>query len=446
MLLRALLGIANLTLVVGLASAQPAGPPRGPSTPPTDSAAGSAVTGQPGPEGRTDPVEVPPPSEKALRYYRSGNVLWGVDAVLGFLVPALFLFSGFSAWLRDRARGIGRNWFFTLVLYFVFFTLANFLIGLPLAYYVEFVRQHAYGLSNQTFGKWASDTLKGLAIGLVMGGLFLWVPYLLLEKSPRRWWLYTSLLAVPFICLLLLITPVWLDPLFNDFGEMKDKALEGQILALAERAGIEGGRVYEVNKSVDTKAVNAYVTGFGETKRIVLWDTLLAKLDARELLVVMGHEMGHYVLGHVYKGIAFFSLFILVNLHLAHRAAGFFIGRLGPRMGFSTLSDVASLPLLILLSNLFSFVATPVALAFTRYQEHESDRFGLEITRDNHAAATAFVKLQAENLGVPRPGLLYKLWRASHPPIGERIDFCNAYRPWERGEPLRYEHLFTPGH
>ena len=112
------------------------------------------------------------------------------------------------------------------------------------------------------------------------------------------------------------------------------------------------------------------------------------------------------------------------------------------RFGFDQLSDPASLPLILLLMAVFSLVVTPAVLTFTRYQEHEADRFGLEITRDNHAGAMAFVKLQEENLAIPRPGWLYKLWRASHPPVGERIDFCNEYRPWQRGEPLVYGHLF----
>jgi Zn-dependent protease with chaperone function len=226
---------------------------------------------------------------------------------------------------------------------------------------------------------------------------------------------------------------------------MKDKALEGEILALASRSGIEGGRVYEVDKSVDTKAVNAYVTGVGQTKRIVLWDTIIARLSRPELLFVMGHEMGHYVLGHVWKTIVAVSLLILLTLYLAHRTAGLVIGRFRARFGFDRLSDFAALPLLILLSNVFSLAVSPALLAWSRHQEHEADRFGLEITHDNRAAANAFVKLQEENLGVPRPGWLYKLWRSSHPPIGERIDFCNEYRPWERGEPGIYAPLFRDG-
>jgi len=393
----------------------------------------------------TAPVPVPKPSEKAMRYYKSGNVLWVVENVWGILIPVLFLFTGFSARIRDWAAKIGRKWVFIIGLYFIFFTLLNYLIDFPLSYYQEFVRQHAYGLSNQTFRKWFGDSLKELTVGLVIGFVTLWIPYLLLKKSPRRWWLYTSILAVPFICLFLLIAPVFIDPLFNDFGPMKNKSLESKILDLADQAGIEGSRVYEVNKSVDTKAINAYVNGFMSTKRIVLWDTILQKLDEQELLVVMGHEMGHYVLGHVIKGILFFSLLILVTLYVAHLTAGHLISRFKERFGFSELSDIASLPLFILLINSFSLVVTPIALSFSRHQEHEADRFGLEITRNNHAAAMAFVKLQQENLSNPRPGLLYKLWRSCHPPIGERIDFCNSYRPWERGEPLRYGDLFSRG-
>jgi Zn-dependent protease with chaperone function len=239
-----------------------------------------------------------------------------------------------------------------------------------------------------------------------------------------------------------MIGPIWISPLFNDFGPMQDKALEAEILALADRAGIEGSRVFEVNKSVDTEAVNAYVTGFLNTKRIVLWDTILSKLDSGELLFVMAHEMGHYVLGHVVRSTFVISGLILAGLYFVFRISGALIDRYRDRFGFDSLGDFASLPLIMLLMSLFMFVLTPVMMTYSRHQEHEADRFGLELTRDNHNAATAFVKLQQENLGNPRPGLLYKLWRAGHPTLGDRIDFCNEYRPWEAGEALRYGSLF----
>jgi Zn-dependent protease with chaperone function len=389
----------------------------------------------------TERVPVPEMSEKAARYYRSGIVLWFVNTLWALLIPAFFLFTGLSARIRNWAQKLGRKWFFVIALYFIIFSLVSYVIGLPLSYYQDFVRQHAYDLSNQTFEKWFTDSLKNLMVGLILGALFLWVPYLLLKKSPTRWWLYTSILFIPFLVFIMLIAPIWIDPLFNDFGPMKNKELEGKILALADKAGIEGSRVFEVNKSVDTKTVNAYVTGFGGTKRIVLWDTILAKLDDQEVLMVMGHEMGHYVLGHVWTGILFFSLLVLVTLYAAYKMAGFLIARYKDRFGFDQLSDIASLPLILLLISIFSLVITPIAFTFTRHQEHEADRFGLEVVQNNHAAATAFVKLQEENLSNPRPGWLSKLWRSSHPTPAERIEFCNDYRPWEKGEPLKYGDL-----
>jgi Zn-dependent protease with chaperone function len=406
------------------------------------SSAPSSSTATPPGARDQSPVAVPEPSEKAMARYRSGIVLWVADTVWGFMLPALILFTGFSARMRDWATRIGRKRLFVIAIYFAIFSVVTFAIDLPRAYYEEFVREHAYGLSNQTFAKWFGDSLKALAVSVVIGALFLWVPYLLLKKSPRRWWLYTGLLAVPFLVLIIVITPIFIEPLFNKFGPMKNKTLEQHILQLANRAGIEGGRVYEVDKSTDTKALNAYVTGLGATKRIVLWDTAIARLDEPELLFVMGHEMGHYVLGHIWKFVTLFSCLILVTLYGIHRTSGWLIARYRARLGFTELADVASLPLLLLLVGLGFFVASPFALAYGRHAEHEADRFGLEITRDNHSAALAFVKLQQDNLANPRPHWLLKVLRADHPPLGERIDFCNSYRPWEQGQPLAYEHLF----
>jgi STE24 endopeptidase len=239
-----------------------------------------------------------------------------------------------------------------------------------------------------------------------------------------------------------LVVPVLIEPLFNDFHPMKDRALEAKILALAERAGIEHSRVFVVDKSVDTKTVNAYVTGLGQTKRIVLWDTLLEKLNEPEVLFVVGHEMGHYVLNHVLIGTLIGSAGSLVLLWLIWWSAGRLIHRFHQRFGFEELGDVASLPLLLLLGQAFLLLGMPLGLAFSRYIEHEADRFGLEITQNNHAAAEGFVRLQQENLSVPWPGLFYTIFRASHPCLGERIEFANDYHPWTTGQPLRYGNLF----
>ena len=390
-------------------------------------------------------VEVPPPSEKALAYYRSGNVIWLVEQILALLLPALILLTGFSGQLRTAASQVGRGHFYpTLVVYLALFSLLMFLVQLPLDYYVSFAREHAYGLSTQKFSKWATDQLKGLGVGLIVGALVLWVPYWLLGRSPQRWWLWTGMLALPFYALTLVVVPLWIAPLFNKFGPMKDKALEAEVLATAQKAGVEGARVFEVNKSVDTAKVNAYVTGVGGSKRIVLWDTLIARLSPAQTRYVVGHELGHYVLGHVWTSVLLSTVLTLIGLFGAHRLSGFLLGHFGGRMGFHQLSDVASMPLLMLLLTMFSLVITPAALAFSRHHEHEADRFGLELTHDNRAAATAFVALQQQNLAVPRPSLFYKIFRASHPPIGERVDFINSYRPWERGETERYRDLIAP--
>ena len=389
-----------------------------------------------------DTVAVPAPSALAVRYHRSGNVLWAVSTALSLLIPAVLLFTGVSARLRHLAHRIGRRWILMVALYALLFTLMTAILTLPLAYYEDFLRQHAYGLSNQSLGRWLGVWLKGVAVSAAGLSLVLWIPYLLLRRSPKRWWLYAGLASIPIATVVLVITPIWVDPLFNDFGPMKDKALEARILALAQRAGIEGSRVYEVDKSVDTRAVNAYVTGLGSTKRIVLWDTILARLEPDQILFVTAHEMGHFVLGHTLTFILGAAALITASLYVVHRVAGRLIGRFSRRFGFDQLSDVASFPLLLLLGSIVSLVLIPVLLALSRYQEHEADRFALEITRDNRAAATTFVRLQEENLAVPRPGRLYMLWRGSHPALGDRVDFANRYRPWETKERLRYERLF----
>jgi len=236
--------------------------------------------------------------------------------------------------------------------------------------------------------------------------------------------------------------PVFIAPLFNDFGPMRDPALEAEILALADRAGIAGSRVFEVDKSVDTNTVNAYVTGFASTKRIVLWDTIIARLDHDQLLVVMGHEMGHYVLGHVRDSMIALAIAIPLALGGFHALARRLIARFHARFGFTRLDDVAALPLFLVLIGLFNLALAPVANAWSRRQEHEADRFALEITHDNLGCAGAFARLQESNLANPRPGPLFTFWRASHPSLGERIDFCNEYRPWARGEPEVYADRF----
>jgi hypothetical protein len=233
----------------------------------------------------TTPVSVPEPSALALRYHQTGNWIWLFARVWDLAIPAAILFSGLSARIWNIARRVGRFWIVSAAVYFALFVTIGFLADLPLRYYTGYFRQHAYGLSNQMLGKWLNDELTDLVVSVLGAVCFAWIPFVVIRRFPRFWWLIVSALMVPFLAFVMLIAPVWIDPLYNDFGPMEDKALEAKILALAHRAGIADGRVFEVEKSVDTKTANAYVKGMFGSKRIVLWDTLTpCRLEHRCLL------------------------------------------------------------------------------------------------------------------------------------------------------------------
>jgi STE24 endopeptidase len=399
-----------------------------------------SLRGQTADTAATAEVAVPEPSALALRYHRSGNVLWAAATVLDLLLPAALLLTGFSARVRRTAERLTRaRRFATIAVYAVAYVLIQALVFLPLSWYAGYLRQHAYGLSTETAAGWLGDWAKAVAISGVVAALLLWIPYWLLRISPHRWWLWTGLLTAPLTVFAMIVMPVYIAPLFDDYGRMRDQALEQRIARLAARAGIPNSRIYEVRKSDETRKVNASVTGFGGTKRIVLWDTLVDRLRPDEVEFVVGHEIGHFVLRHTLAVIIVATLLVTVSLWVVHRVAGWLIARFRLRFGFDRLEDVASLPLLALVGSVVMLAAAPAALALSRWQEREADRFGLEITRDNSAAARAFVRLQEDNLAVPRTGLLFQLWRGSHPDLADRIEFANRYHPWQRGRPLRYD-------
>ena len=390
------------------------------------------------------PVAVPDPTPVAIAFHRTGNWIWVFARIWDVLVPAALLCSGFSARIRGFALRVGRIWIASIAIYLVVYLFIIFVAELPLRYYAGFIRLHAYGLSNQTLGKWFGDACKSLAVDMLGAGCFGWVPFLIIARRPRAWWWILAALMVPFIAFVMLIAPVWIDPLYNDFGPIQDRSLESKILGLAERSGIEGARVFQVDKSVDTKSANAYVIGLFGTKRIVLWDTLLKNFDEREILAVMGHEIGHYVLNHVGWSITLSSVILLAGLFWTDRAGVWMIKRWHCRFGFDSLGDVAATPLILILVAISSTVLGPVALAYSRHNEHEADRFALELTRLNRSSARADAHLQTENLGLPYRSALYTLFRATHPSSGERITFANTYHPWREGRPLRYADKLLP--
>jgi STE24 endopeptidase len=385
-----------------------------------------------------DYSQIAKPSEKAIEYQQKKVAVWVTRIILGMIIPAVFIFSRLSCSIRNWAQSKSSMFLTTIILYFALYYTISTLLTMPLDYYSSYVLKHAYSLSNQTLAKWISDFLKTYTIGLLSGALFIWIPYLLIKKSPGYWWLQLGILIIPIIFFVTFISPVYIDPLFNKYEKMQDTVLEQKIYDEISKTTIGNCKVYQINKSVDTKEMNAYMTGVLNTKRIVLWDTTIKNLNQREVLCIVAHEMGHYLMGHVWKAIIFAGTSFILILYLINKSAIWVLDKSGGVFGFTKLHDVASLPLIILLVNIFIFVGTPLSNAYSRYTEMEADRFELELTRDNEASISSTIKLHEESLVLPTTGVVYKLWNYTHPTFQERVEFANKYKPWEENKPLKY--------
>jgi Zn-dependent protease with chaperone function len=393
-----------------------------------------------------EPAEPPPDHVAEVRAsftpenraYASMRVFLAfLDPVYSITVALLVLFSGLAARLRDIAHGLGHRRYVRMLVFLLLYMGVGFVLTFPLTWYRGFALEHQFGLSNETFGSWFGDQLKGEATSLVIFGFtgLLALAYGQIERSPKRWWLTLGLGTLPVILVLALIQPVLIDPLFNKFEPLSNRELETRIVTLAERAGIPGRNVYQVDKSRQTKKINAYVSGFGPSQRIVLWDNTLEQASEDEILFIMGHEMGHYALHHIWKGIALSSALAFLVLFLARLVMGWAIARFGERWGIRALHDVATVPLLAATLTLLLFLLQPLTNAFSRSIEHEADVFALEVTHTNDAGARAFIKLAAANRSDPEPPPAVAFFLYTHPPLIERIRFALAYRPWEERKP-----------
>ena len=372
-------------------------------------------------------------TEEMVRHSLILDILYFAGFLYSIVVLILVLATKTSARLRGVASRITTRPFLTAAVYVALLTLVTALLELPLTFYAGYVVPHQFNLSNQNVGAWLTDEIKGLGISLLIGSLLGALALLGIQRV-KRWWLALWIGSIPIMILLIVVAPVFLDPVFNKFEPLKDEVLKGKLLAMASRAGIEGGRVYQVDKSKQTKTLNAYVTGIGPTKRIVMWDTLLAKMNHDEVVAVMGHEMGHYVLNHLWKGLAAAFFISLLVLFLAQRVYEWGIRRWGLRWDVTSTTDAAALPWLFVIVATILFFLSPVMSGLSRYREHESDKFGLELTRLNEPMATALIKL-AEGAKInPRPHPFIEFWRYSHPAIGKRVEFVLRYRPWEGGK------------
>jgi len=367
-----------------------------------------------------------------VRYSYTRYALYFAGALVNALALTALLRFGVSARLRDLAERKGKNGLVRAYVYYPLMTLAYGALTLPLTLYSSYLLPHQYGLSNQSFGGWVVDGAKGFAISSVVAPPIIAMLYWSLKRSPRRWWLGFWLALIPLLIAAVLLTPLVIEPLFNKFGPLRNTELQERILALAARAGIERGRVFEVDASVRTKGVNAYVTGLGGSARIVLWDTLLQRLNEREVLFVMAHEMGHYQEKHVPIGLGLSILGSLAVLLITDRGTRWLLARNGDRWEVRSLDDLASLPALMLVLAVVNFLGSPVESAISRTIESRADQFALRLTHDPEAGASSFIKLSELNLSHPSPPEFVELWMFSHPPLQKRIQ---ATVDWRREHP-----------
>ncbi|KAJ51789.1 Zn-dependent protease with chaperone function [Clostridium tetanomorphum] len=380
----------------------------------------------------------PKTSDKSISYRKANINIWSINLILTFAIPILFLTTGFSIKIKSIAENISSHLILQIAIYFIIFTTINCLITLPLDYYSSFINKHNFGLSNQSSLKWFSDYFKSFSLSMIIGAIFIWIPYFIIKASPKKWWLYLGVLSIPVLLFTTFISPRYIDPLFNKYTAIENKNLEKKIYEQLEKVGLENSNLYQVDKSVDTKEMNAYMTGVFSSKRIVLWDTTINKLSENETLAVTAHEIGHYVMGHVWKSIVLGGLFTILILYLVNKTALWIIFNFGKNLGFDKLYDIAALPLIILLMNFFIFLGNPVINTYSRYVERQADTFQLELTKDTNSAITSTIKLHENSLALPHPSKIYEIWYYTHPSYYDRIKFATEYMPWKENKPLKY--------
>lgn len=373
------------------------------------------------------------------KYYESDRVVQAMKIGMGFLVPALILFTGFSAKLSKFSDRIGKNMFLSVGIYGIIYNFIDSLANFPLTYYGGYIESHAFGFSYQPFSSWMRNYFINFLLNTGVIFLLLWIPYRFIKKHPRKWWIYTGITIIPIIIFMYIAQPVIIDPLFNKFKSIENKEIESSLVQLTEKANIKECTVLQIDKSKDTSMINAYMTGIGESKRIVLWDTAIKKLNLSELRFVMAHEIGHYVLGHIKKSIFLEIIAIFIVLYIISKVTPILIKKYRRRFKFRKLSNTASYPVAIIIINFCLLFIIPSANAYSCYMERQADTFAIEITKDNEAAVSAFDKLSKHGIVIPNPDLLYKMWKYDHPPIKERIEFFKDYKPWEEGENLKFQ-------
>ena len=379
--------------------------------------------------------------EKAHRRNRIHFWLNLIGVVFSIVVLWLILRWRLAPRYRNWAERISRLSFLQSVVFSPSLLLTIALLTLPLDFYGEVVEKR-YGISVQGWGSWGWDWIKGQLISFVIGTILIWLLYLVIRRSPRRWWFYFWVISLPIGGFLVFLQPLVIDPMFHKFEplQQKDPALVASLEQMVQRAGqnIPRERMFWMGAGEKTTNLNAYVAGMGSSKRIVVWDNTIADMTTPEIVYVAGHETGHYVLKHIPKGMLFFAVLLLIAFYLGYRTVDLVLLRHRQSWEIRDLQDWASLPVLLLLLSVFSFIVTPVGSAFSRYLEHQADQYGLEVTHgltpdSNQVAAHAFQALGEVGLSDPDPNPLDVFLFYDHPPVPDRVRFCVTYEPWARG-------------
>jgi STE24 endopeptidase len=348
-----------------------------------------------------------------------------ISIPLDWGIYIFILVFGFSKWLRTRSEDVTRFSLIHTAIYLLTLSILSWIITFPIDYGAHLVSLH-YGVSVQPFSSWMHDHLISFWVNWFISLATVFVIFFFIRRY-KRWWLPVWLISIPFTIFMMYIQPVVIDPLYNDFKPLQDSHLKHEILGLAAKADIPAHNVYEVDMSKKTNAMNAYVNGIGSNLRIVLWDTTLHKLNDREVLFVMAHEMGHYVKHHLFWSMVGGIFAMLIGLILAQRMYQASIRKWGKHFGILDHKDLAALPILLLIISLMSFVASPIDNAVSRYAEHSADKYAIKLTHDKEAGIDSFQKLTTTGLGEVNPPGLVKFFMYDHPTMMDRILFLEKY-------------------
>jgi STE24 endopeptidase len=336
------------------------------------------------------------PADKTARsdaYFEGGYwmILW--DFLYGVAVALLLLNLRWSARMRDLAERVTRFKLIHTFVYWMQYLVLTTILVFPLTVYEDYFREHKYGLATQTFGPWMGDQLKGLGVNLVLGGLLAMMLFGVVRRLPRTWWIWGSVVTTLFLIFASLIAPVYIVPIFNKVTRLDDPKIVDPILSMARANGIPAKNVFKIDASRQTTRMSANVSGFANTMRITLNDNLLRRGSPEEIQAVMGHEMGHYVMNHVYKDIMFFLIVTVLAFACLRWALDWTLQRWGEKWQIRGVGDTAVLPLVVLLVSIFAFVITPVMNTFIRTQEYEADMYGLNTARQPDGAAQGAIHL-----------------------------------------------------